>query len=58
MSVLEQDITRTEWVEKLLESDVDNDNNQEYKLEAIQNCAIYANILESSHVSGLYYFLA
>ena len=57
MSLLEHDSTRKERVEKEPELDAGNDS-EEYKVEAIQNSAVYAMEFESGHLLGLYYLVA
>ena len=56
VSLLEQDITRKERVEKVPELDVD-DNSNKYEVEAIWDNAVYTKELEG-HLSGLYYLVA
>ena len=57
MSLLEQDITRKERVEKVPKLDA-GDNSKEYKLEAIQDSTIYVMESESVLLPGLYYLVA
>ena len=56
MSLLEQDTTKTEQVEKVPELNA-GDNSEEYKVEAIWNSAVYARESEG-HLSGVYYLVA
>ena len=53
---MEQDIITKERVEKVPELDV-GDNNEEYKMEAIQDSTVYEKELES-HLPELYYLIA
>ena len=53
MLLLEQDITKKEWVEKVPELDAGSNDSKEYKVEAIWDSAVYANKLEG-HLPGLY----
>lgn len=39
------------------ELDVDNNESKEYKVEAIQNSAVYTRESESSQLQGLYYLV-
>ena len=57
MSLLEQDTTRKERVEKVLELDA-GDNSEEYEVEAIRDSAVYAMESESGYLPGLYYLVA
>ena len=57
VSLLEQDTTRKERVEKVPELDAGN-NSKEYKIEAIWDSAVYAMELESGHLPGFYYLVA
>ena len=56
MSLLEQNITKKERVEKVPELDA-SDNSKEYEVEAIWDSAVYTRKLEG-HLSGLYYLVA
>ena len=56
VSLLEQDITRKERVEKVPELDA-GDDSEEYEVEAIWDSAIYANKSESGYLPGLYYLV-
>ena len=59
MSLLEQDITRKERVDKRVkELELEADNSKKYKAEAIQDSAVYASKLESGQLPGLYYLVA
>ena len=58
MSVLEQDITRKERVDKkITKLEFKVGNSKEYKVEAIWDSAVYANKAKS-HLLGLYYLVA
>ena len=58
MSLLEQDTTRKGRVsDKVLELNAGNEDSKEYKVEVIWDSAVYANKLESGHLSGLYYLV-
>ena len=59
MSLLEQDITRKERINKLFsepELEFDTGNKKKYKVKAIKNSAIYAKKAEG-HLPGLYYLV-
>ena len=56
MSLLEQDNTRKERVEKVPELDA-GDNSKEYKVETISDSVVYVRESES-HLPGLYYVIA
>ena len=61
MSLLEQDTTRKGRVDKKvrqMEFDVGDDENGEYKVEAIRDSAVYARKSESSHLLGFYYLVS
>ena len=61
VSLLEQDITRKGRVDKearQMEFDAGNDESGEYKVEAIQDSAVYARESESGHLPGLYYLVS
>ena len=61
MSLLEQDNTRKGRMEeevKQIEFDAGNDDSREYKVEIIQNSAIYARESELGHLLGLYYLVS
>ena len=55
MSLLKEDITRNEQVEKVPELNA-GDNSKKYKLKAIWDNAVYANKAEN-HLLGLYYLV-
>ena len=59
MFLLKKDTTRKGRVEKkTLQLELDNDNEgEEYKVEAICNNAVYVKALESGQVPGLYYLI-
>ena len=57
MSLLEEDTTRKERVEKVPELDA-GDNSEEYEVEAIRDSAVYAEESESGQLPGLYYLVA
>ena len=60
VSLLEQDTTRKGRVEeevRQIEFDTSN-NREEYKVEAIQDSAVYARELGSGHLLGLYYLVS
>ena len=57
--LLEHDTTRKGRVSKEVpELDAGDKDNEEYKVEAIRNSAVYANKSESGHLPGLYYLVA
>ena len=59
VSLLEQDTTGKERVDKQVkELELEADNSEEYKVEAIWNSAVYASKLESGQLPGLYYLVA
>ena len=58
MSLLKQDITKREQVEKMPELNTSNNDIKEYKMEAIQDSAIYAKKSESGHLLGFDYLVA
>ena len=59
MSLLEQDTIRKGWVSKKVpELDAGNKDNEEYKVEAIWDSAVYANKSESDNLPGPYYLVA
>ena len=55
-SLLEQDNTKKEQVEKVLELDTGN-NSEEYKVKRIWDSAIYIKELESGDLLGLHYLV-
>ena len=55
MSLLEQDITKKR--REFLVSEFKLGNNKEYKIEAIQDSAVYAKEADG-HLPGLYYLVA
>ena len=56
--MLKQNITRKEWVDKKVpELDAGNKDSEEYKVEAIQDRAVYARGSEG-HLPGFYYLVA
>ena len=63
MSLLEQNITRRMWVEKVPELDASNEGSEKYegskkyKVEAIWDSAVYIRESES-HLPRLYYLVA
>ena len=57
MSLLEQDSTKKERVEKVSELDA-GDDSEEYEVEAIWDSAVYAMESKSGYLSWLYYLVA
>ena len=58
MSLLEQDTTRKEWVDKnVTELDASDDEGGEYKVEAIRNRAVYARE-SAGYLPKLYYLVS
>ena len=57
VSLLEQDITKKERVEKVPKLDAGK-KSEKYKVEAIWDSAVYANKSELGHLSGVYYLIA
>ena len=55
MSLLEQDTIRIKRVERILELDVGNNDNEECKVEAIWDSAVYANKLKLGYLPSPYY---
>ena len=59
ISLLEQDTTKKERVDKQVkELELEAGDSEEYKIEAIQDSAIYASKLKSSQLLGLYHLIA
>ena len=59
MSLLEQDTTRKGRVHEKNAEELDaGDNSGEYKVEAIQDSAVYARESKSDHLPGLYYLVS
>ena len=59
MSLLEQDTTRKEWMDKKVRQiEFDAGDNEEYKVEAIWDSAVYARELKSGYLPGLYYLIS
>lgn len=54
MSLLEQDITRKKWINKI-QPKLDNSDNEEYKVKEISDSEIYAKELDDGHLPDLYY---
>ena len=57
VSLLEQDTTSKERIEKVPELDA-SDDSKEYEVEAIWNSAVYVMELESGHLPRIYYLVA
>ena len=57
MSLLEQDITRKEWLDEHATTQLEfkAGDNKEYKVEGIQDSALYTIELELGHLLGLYH---
>ena len=58
MSLLEQDTIRKKRVNKNVTELNAGKDSGEYKVEAIQDSAVYAKELESGHLPGLYYLVS
>ena len=59
VSLLEQDITRKEWVDKwVTKLELEVGDSKEYKVEAIWDSAVYASKSESGQLPSLYYLAA
>ena len=59
MILLEQDITKKEWVDKQVkELELEAGNSKEYKIKAIRDSTIYASKSELGPLPGLYYLVA
>ena len=54
MLLLEQDITKRERVKRMPKWDAGNNDNKEYKVEALWNSAVYASKSKSGHIPGFY----
>ena len=57
MLLLELEITKKEWFEKISKFNSGNNNGKKYKVEAIWNSAVYANRVKSGHLLGFYYLV-
>ena len=58
MLLLEQDITKKEWVDKkVTKLEFKAGDSKKYKVEAISDNAVYAKEAEG-HLPGLYYLVA
>ena len=61
MLLLEQDTTRTGRVDKLVRQikfDIRDNNDGEYKVEAIWDSAVYIRELELDHLPNFYYLVS
>ena len=61
MSLLEQDTIRKGQIDKnnITKLDIDNNENEEYEVEAIQDSAVYAKESKSGyHLPKLYYLVS
>ena len=59
MLLLEKNITKKGWMnENTIKLDSSNNDNGEYKLEAIWDIAIYVKELESSYLPCFYYLVS
>ena len=59
VSLLEQDTTKKERIDKQVKKlELEADDGEEYKVEAIWNNAVYASKSESGQLPGLYYLIA
>ena len=59
VSLLKQDITRKEWVDKRVkELELEAGNSEEYEVGAIWDSAVHASKSESGQLPGLYYLVA
>ena len=57
VSLLEQDTTKKERVDKTTYLEFKVGNNEEYEVKIIQDSAVYAIELEAGHLPGLYYLV-
>lgn len=57
MSLLEQDIIKKEQLNETSQSELDDINNEEYKIEAIWDSEIFAKKLDSGILLGLFYIV-
>ena len=57
VSLLEQNITRKGRINKFSVPEFEPSDNKKYKIEAIQDSAVYAKEADG-HLSGLYYLVA
>ena len=61
MSLLEQDTTRKRGVDeeiRQMEFNADNNDSEEYKVEAIWDSAVYVKESESGHLPGFYHLVS
>ena len=58
VSLLEQDITRKRRVDDENATELDTDNSEKYKVEAIWDNAVYVRESESGHLQGFYYLVS
>ena len=57
VSLLEQDTTRKRWVDDENAAELDVDNDKEYKIEVIQDSAVYVKEVDR-YLLGLYYLVS
>ena len=57
MSLLEQDTTKKEQVDKMTQLELEAGDNEEYELKEIRDNTVYAIELEAGHLLGLYYLV-
>lgn len=60
MFLLEQNTTKKEQINELLESEpeLDTGENKKYKVKTIKNSIIYVNKAAGGKLSGLYYLIS
>lgn len=51
MSLLEQDIIKKSHVDKTFQPELDNGDNEEYKVQAIHNSEAYIKVSDIGHLS-------
>ena len=57
VSLLEQDTTKKEWVNKTTQAEFETGDDEEYKVEGIWNSVVYAMESEAGHLPRLYYLV-
>ena len=58
VSPLEQDTTKKRWVDKNMTEFEAGSNDKKYKIEGIQDSAVYTKKLAIGHLPDLYYLIA
>lgn len=58
MSLLETNITRKKWVDKItIKLEFETDDNEIYQVKKIQNSMVYVIESETGYLLGLYYLI-